>query len=60
MKYMQNGQKYYHLSAVVVHVGHTLLKGHYIAFVHTESGWYEIDDSQVFFIYMYVYMNLHQ
>ena len=45
---MQNGQKYYHLRAVVVHVEHTLLKGHYIAFVHTESGWYEIDDSQVF------------
>ena len=35
------------LSSIIVHVGSTSKEGHYISYVHTLNGWYEMDDTQV-------------
>ena len=38
----------YHLSAVLVHVGHSSNSGHYFCFIKNSNGfWYRMDDSQV-------------
>jgi hypothetical protein len=37
----------YELVAVLVHVGHNVERGHYIAFVNGGSDWYRVDDSNV-------------
>jgi ubiquitin C-terminal hydrolase len=32
---------------MVVHLGKTLLSGHYVAYVRNESNWYQMDDLEV-------------
>lgn len=37
----------YELRAVLVHIGSTLLSGHYLAYVRVTSGWLCLDDASV-------------
>ena len=44
---LQGKQDQYMLSSIIVHVGSTSKEGHYISYVRTLNGWYEMDDTQV-------------
>ena len=44
---LQGAQQTYVLTGVVVHEGSTPGHGHYITYLRTLSGWYEINDDQV-------------